>query len=329
MSKLTKNYEALSGVTGLRYDALGNILYGQVEGFDVMLYASKDLPYMFTIHTAARNASGATLERSEAEEFSKNTALVKSVEQEGNHIVVSLYNEFKQKKLQENLPAAIRQSVSFLRSRGFTPCCSICGKEEIVSGVLAGGNHYHLCQECEGTMRGNLAAMTQQKEKKRENIVGGIVGAILGSLLGVLSIIVLSQLGYVAALSGAVMAVGVLKGYELLGGRLTKKGIVISVVIMLVMTYVGDRVDWAIALLRDGGLGEEGFNLFECYRMVPFLIQAEVIELVNYLANLLMIYAFLLLGAIPTIRSRVKEKKEETQMRRLGTVNNTFGSCAS
>ena len=56
------------------------------------------------------------------------------------------------------------------------------------------------------------------------------------------------QLGYVAAISGAIMAVCALKGYELLGGKLTKKGVIISVVIMIVMTYVGDRVDWAITV---------------------------------------------------------------------------------
>lgn len=57
-------------------------------------------------------------------------------------------------------------------------------------------------------MRQKLAVA---KQPKPENIVGGIVGALLGSLLGVLCIVVLGQAGYVAALSGVIMAVGVLK----------------------------------------------------------------------------------------------------------------------
>lgn len=40
---------------------------------------------------------------------------------------------------------------------------------------------------------------------KKENLVGGVVGALIGSLLGVASIVLLSQLGYVAAISGVIM----------------------------------------------------------------------------------------------------------------------------
>ena len=72
-------------------------------------------------------------------------------------------------------------------------------------------------------MRSDIAMNAQQTAQKKENIVGGIVGALLGSLLGMLSVLILSQLGYVAALSGVIMAVCVLEGYEMLGGKLTKR----------------------------------------------------------------------------------------------------------
>lgn len=72
-------------------------------------------------------------------------------------------------------------------------------------------------------MRTNMLSSAQMMQQKKENAVGGIVGALPGSLVGVLCIILLSQMGYVAAVSGVVMAVGVLKGYELLGGKVSKK----------------------------------------------------------------------------------------------------------
>ena len=142
-------------------------------------------------------------------------------------------------------------------------------------------------------------------------------GALLGSLLGALSILVLSQLGYVAALSGAIMAVCVLKGYEMLGGKLTKKAIVISVIIMILMTYFGDRVDWAIILFRDAGAGEAGYNIFECYRLVPYALTEEIIDIGSYLGNLFLLYLFVALGAVPAIRGKLKEKKEEGIITRL------------
>lgn len=42
------------------------------------------------------------------------------------------------------------------------------------------------------------AAYTANEKNKKENLVGGVVGALVGSLLGVASIILLSQMGYVA-----------------------------------------------------------------------------------------------------------------------------------
>ena len=53
---------------------------------------------------------------------------------------------------------------------------------------------------------------TMEREKRQENIVAGVVGAFLGTLLGVVCTVVIGQMGYVASISGLVMAVGALKG---------------------------------------------------------------------------------------------------------------------
>ena len=52
--------------------------------------------------------------------------------------------------------------------------------------------------------------------KAPENMVLGILGAIVGALIGGASIIGLSQLGYIASISGLILAFCTLKGYELL-----------------------------------------------------------------------------------------------------------------
>lgn len=140
--------------------------------------------------------------------------------------------------------------------------------------------------------------------KKKENIIAGIVGALLGSLLGVVSIILLSQLGYVAAVSGVIMAVCALSGYEILGGKLTKRGIVISAVIMLVMTYVGDRLDWAIMIAR-----QFDTDIFYSYRLVPVFLAEEAIDITNYVTNLVLVYVFLLVGAVPTVRNAMRKEE--------------------
>lgn len=139
------------------------------------------------------------------------------------------------------------------------------------------------------------------EEKKRENVAAGIVGAFLGSLIGVACAVLIGQLGYVASISGLVMAVCALKGYELLGGTLSKKGAVISSLLILVMTYLSHRLIWAVALadaLHEG--------ILESFRTIPELLDRGVIESFPYWSDLAMLYLFTLLGAVPTILNGIK-----------------------
>ena len=92
--------------------------------------------------------------------------------------------------------------------------------------------------------------------------------------------------------------------YELLGGKLTKKGVIISVVIMIVMTYVGDRVAWAIMIAR-----ELETDVFYGYRLLPLLLSEEVIDMTSYVLELVLLYALLLVGAIPTIQNAMRKDK--------------------
>lgn len=328
MSKATDNYEALAVAVGLRYDRTNNVIYGQRDGFDLMIYAEDSrYPYLLTIHTAAKRFDAMGLSKEEKKEFVKSLKNIMSLRQEGNQIIATQRAVNKQEKLRAALGEEIGSLIAFLRAKGYAPCCSICGQNVPVSGFRAGGAYTHLCPDCESRTRGIMMDSNQEVQQKKENLVGGIVGALLGSLVGVLCIILLSQLGYVAALSGAVMAVGVLKGYELLGGKISKKSVVICVVIMLVMTYVGDRLDWAIMLQRAAG-GSYGMNIFDWYRMVPTMITAETIEMSTYVMNLVLIYVFLLLGAVPTLRSKVKERQDYGSMVKIGSAGefNTFHS---
>lgn len=323
MSKQTDNYLALAAALGFRYDTENNVLYGRKDDYDIILYAvNPGNPYLLTAHTAAGNSFGAALTKEQKKELSKRAKPLGICTQEGNNITVvvngGMGKRTKLEKAQESITQGLNAMTAYLREIGFTPCCSVCGKKEEVAAHRSGGAYCHLCAECETTMRAKLVT---ESKPKQENVVGGIVGALLGSLLGVVCIIILSQLGYVAALSGAVMALGVLKGYELLGGKLTKKGVVICVVIMLIMAYVGDRLNWAILLYREGGGADIGYSIFECYRIFPDALTAGVIRKEAYIMDIVLIYVFLLLGAVPTIRKKLQEKGEEGRMVKIGSAN--------
>ena len=310
--KVKSNYEQLGQYLGLRFDEEQEVLHRQKDGFELIVGPNEvngKVYYMLNICLGADN-QGKTLTKDEIKEFVKAHKTVSGLVNEGHTVTMVLKSYLNQKKLRANAQEAIQELTAFLRGKGYVPCCQYCGRETETEGYLVSGNHIGLCEECAASLAQNITLAQNQENEKKENMIGGIVGALVGSLLGVACIVILSQLGYVAALSGVVMAVCTLKGYEIGSGKLSKRGIVISVILMLVMTYVGDRLDWAIMIAR-----ELEVDIATGYRYFPLLLSEDIIDFGSYAANLVLVYAFLLLGAIPTIRNANKGKK----------VQRTFG----
>ena len=141
--------------------------------------------------------------------------------------------------------------------------------------------------------------------KAPENMVLGILGALIGALLGGASIIGLSQLGYIASISGFILAFCTLKGYELLGKGLSTKGLIVCVVVMLVTPFVADWLDWGILLYKS--VADYGVTFGECLQILPELFADGTISMGEYLKNLGMIYLFVIIGGFYTIKNAFKK----------------------
>lgn len=166
------------------------------------------------------------------------------------------------------------------------------------------------CSKCgntvpEGTVRCDWCGFPIKPAEKKENVVAGIVGAFLGAILGAGCIILLSQLGYIASVSGLVLAVCTLKGYELLGGRLSGKGMIISILFMAITPYLADRIDWAILIMQE--LKVYNVTFVEAFSAFPELLKDGSVEMGVYIKNLLMVYGFTLLGAFATLRNAFRK----------------------
>lgn len=138
---------------------------------------------------------------------------------------------------------------------------------------------------------------------KCENRITGTVGAFMGALIGGALIILLSQIGYVASISGLVLAVCTLKGYELLGRKLSKPGIIICLALILITPYLADRLDWAIMLKESWG----DVTLGEAFAVVPKLVAADAEIRAEYIKCLAMLYLFAFMGAYGTLRDLFKK----------------------
>ncbi len=311
-NKVRQNYEELAQALALRFDAEGGALYGKRSTYDVIIYPQNaSYPYMLTVAVSVQRPTGA-LTKERCKQFKHDNKPVSALTQSGLVITMSLKNYGNQNTLRENLHNSLNALVSLLHAEGFQNCCQNCGREN-PSTCYVSGSYMHLCPTCFGNIQHSTSMAHSQKQAKKENVLAGIVGALLGSLLGVASIIILGQLGYVAALSGMILAICTLKGYEMLGGKLSTKGIVISVILMIVMTAVGDRLDWAILLAREAGI-----DFMIAFRIIPDLLHDGIIETSNYVGNLVLQYLFVLLGAVPTIINALRSRKIQGQIYRLG-----------
>lgn len=141
----------------------------------------------------------------------------------------------------------------------------------------------------------------QRVEEKKENVIAGIVGAFLGTLIGLICIVVVDQLGYMASISGVVMGVCAIKGYQLLAGKMSLKGIVISTVLMICVVYVSQQLSWAI-----DAADILNIDVFSAFRLIPVMISQGSIDGGVYIKDLFMLYAFTALGAVPTIWNTIK-----------------------
>ncbi|MFT4107934.1 MAG: hypothetical protein QM657_19475 [Lacrimispora sp.] len=216
-------------------------------------------------------------------------------------------------KTLENLREGLESITNYLRENSFENCCQSCGTPGAADPYNISGASTLLCDHCFSDHCETAAVKEVQQNQKKENLIGGIVGALLGSLIGVAVIILLGQLGYVAALSGLVLGVCSLKGYELLGGRLSKKGIVISIAIMLVMVYIGNRADWAISAANYF----EDLDVFSAFQLIPVLLEEGYLESGVYYGDLAMVYIFTVVGAVPTIIAALRAKKQENASHKM------------
>ena len=140
-------------------------------------------------------------------------------------------------------------------------------------------------------------------ETKQESMLAGILGALVGGVIGGAAIVLVGQLGLISAISGVILAFCTLKGYELLGKKLSKQGILVCIVIMLAVPYLADRISWALVIMKE----------FEWLFGDAFLYVHQVVtefELeANYWKDLLFVYAFTALGAFTMIKQTLKQAK--------------------
>ena len=148
-------------------------------------------------------------------------------------------------KVPDMINSVVDPLIQYLHGGNYQPCCESCGStQEYLSNYEVNGSYHYLCTSCAQQIEQNLQQNQQTTRAKKSNLVAGLVGAFVGSLIGCVLWVLIYRLGYIAGIAGAVTAICALRGYELLGGHLDRKGVIISTVMMLVMIFFANRLSW-------------------------------------------------------------------------------------
>lgn len=298
--------EQMAGETGLRLDNGHNMLFGSKSGYGVTVVPNPQQKKQFIIWVSV-SKDGQMPDRKQLRTVAKEHKQIALCGGDKYAVSFLLKAVNNQAKCIQLVKESLDIVTAFLRENGYVSCCQSCGAAEGTEAYAVGETTRHLCAACAEKLESASDKVEQETMMTSENTLAGIVGALLGSVLGAAVIILLSRLGYVAALSGIVMAVCTLKGYELLGKKMSVKGIVICCVIMLGMTYVADRFDWAIVIAQ-----ELETDVFTGFRALPLLLEEEIIEMSDYFTSLFMVYAFTLIGAVWQVIAYAKGMKMKT-----------------
>lgn len=315
--KFKEKYIAMAQQAGFVFDEESETVSGHYNDYNIVVFCQNaNVPGMISLRVSAVRPDG-EITKEEKQQLKSENKQISGIFQNGSNVIINMKNS---NDLQSIIIPALDTFTNFLKMSGFTNCCQMCGKTVDTESYYVSGGVLNICPDCSTSVQQNKTLNNTKTKHKKENVVGGIVGALLGSLIGVLCIVLLGQLGYVAAISGVMMAVCTIKGYELLGGKISTKGIIISCIIMILMTYIGDRVDWAVVICRE----YETSRFFAAFNAVPYFISEGAIEIGGYIGNLLLLYVFVIIGALPTIIASFKNNKVADKMYKITGRDNDY-----
>ena len=209
---------------GLQFDGEARVMYGEREGF-LLVIEGAQTKNVFTISLSVKQGSeGDLIEDSEI-----------------------LWNELKEQSKAINAISF----VDFLLNHQFVQVNAQTGEEGPI-GLYQIGDAIFLIDDA--TFRAYQAEVqdtVEAYEAREENFLLGIVGAVIGVIIGGAVALLVARLGYVSVLAGAALGYCTIKGYEILGKKLTKKGVLVSAILMVLTVFLVNQLDYTLALMSE------------------------------------------------------------------------------
>ena len=298
---------------GLQFDGEARVMYGEREGF-LLVIEGAQTKNVFTISLSVKQGSeGDLIEDSEIlwNELKEQSKAINAISFDGYLTSIVVKGGMTKGKAVETLWTAIQDIVDFLLNLQFVQVNAETGEEGPI-GLYQIGDAIFLIDDA--TFRAYQAEVqdtVEAYEAREENFLLGIVGAVIGVIIGGAVALLVARLGYVSVLAGAALGFCTIKGYEILGKKLTKKGVVVSAILMVLTVFLVNQLDYTLALMSELDLpfGMTWSLLNEA------TFQGDVPE--NFYLNLGLLAVFTLGGAWISVKSALDGQKNRTIARKI------------
>ncbi|MBZ2049231.1 hypothetical protein, partial [Streptococcus sanguinis] len=285
---------AIASELGMQFDEDSRSIYGTQSGYLLFLQET-DVKNQFRLCVSVSlNGNPADSEENEMvwDEF-KSESLPNLSTLSINQYLVSFVvkGAMRKSKTIEKLQTLITDLVAFLETHPFVQVCAYSGQEGPVGLYQLGDSIFLINEESYQLLKSNLQIEVDSYQNQKENVLLGAVGALLGALIGGAVALFIARLGYVAMVAGIVLGICTIKGYEILGRKVSRKGIVISSIWMVITVFLVNQIDLAMEVVAKLGV-EFPF----AFRVVNLLIFGGDFP-DNYFYNLAVLAVFTLVGA--------------------------------
>ncbi len=244
MANFQQQFEAM----GYKYDKLTSVGYNNVNGFYFTVCVAPDgKQYTVSVSFALPDANAAGY---------FNQALGQFLAERKKTIISGVYANnrldlcYKFKGLAPDVTEGVKEATDacmyFFNQFRAVPACSCCGRPNGTSLYAMEKNISALCSECFVSERSRISTKNRDIDETKENVPLGIVGSVLGALVGAVIWVLMSVLGRIVWAAG--LASGVLSffGYKRFAKKMTRKGLIISLVLGFVILLAGMYCAFAI-----------------------------------------------------------------------------------
>lgn len=213
-----------------------------------------------------------------------------------NNLIKIIYIENETTNLEEFL----KTISSTLEEIGAVCKCSCCDNTQNLNYYSSGYKYLLLCDSC--------AEKTLEQAEKEKNSSGhyfkGFIFSLVGALIGSILWIILGAVGFIASFAGVAISFCAFKGFEKAKAKLTKKGIVINVIAIIIAFLFAQYAGLYIMFKKE--VAEATIRVFLILTPILFRDMEFVKSLIpDFLIGIL----FLFLGSSSTIKQNLNQAK--------------------